>query len=70
MAEFQTPSSGSSSMPSCSLSRFSRVQRWALTNAWMRIGAVGPIGIHARQRGLAQRLCRGLDSQSSCSASG
>ena len=61
MAEFQTPRSGSSSMPSLSRSRFSRVQRWALTNACRTPGAVGPVGIDAGQRGRAQDVGRGLD---------
>ena len=61
MAEFQTPRSGSSSMPSVSRRRFSRVQRWALTNACRAVGAVGPVGVHAGQRGRAQDLGRGLD---------
>ena len=61
MAEFQTPRIGSSSIPSASLSRFSRVQRWALTKARRADGLSGRFASTPGSEVAPEDLGRGLD---------
>src|SRR5262249_38155203 len=70
MAEFQTPNSGSSSIPSVARSRFSRVQRWALTNAMSAIGLSGRLASTLGSEVVPSTLAVVSTSQSNCSASG